>query len=332
MNVGGAPWVLALLALVLLPWFRRRRELVYPWLDLMPSDGLSDALAFCLRLLGSLAIGFVVLGLAGPYRREATIEHVGRGMQIVFLLDRSASMDMPFVTDAPISRVMGAGSAESKLSVARRLLVQLVAKRADDQFAVMEFSDYPIHVLDFTRRQEIVRAAIESSKVGRGLGQTDIGRALVAALELFRERPYTGSRVIMLASDGGAYLDEDTRRRITQLMQRYRAELYWLYIRSYGSEGLLLDKDVSTELGETVPEHFLHGFFKSMGTPYHVYEAETADALERAVADVDRLENLPIHYTETLPGLDLSQSCFAVALACVGLLVVAKSLDIKAWE
>jgi mxaC protein len=325
-------WLLVLLALALLPWYGPGRPaLAYPWLGLVPSDRLSDALDLCLRLLGSLAIGFIVLGLASPYRPEAAIERVGKGMQIVFLLDRSASMDMPFVTDARLSRVMGPGQGESKLSVARRLLAQFVAKRGDDQFAIVEFSDYPIHALDFTRKRDIVQAVIDSSRFGRGLGQTDMGRALVAALELYKGRPYTGSRTIMLASDGGAYLDDETRQRITRLMQRYRVGLYWLYIRSYGSEGLLADKDVSPELGEAVPEHFLHAFFKSIGTPYRAYEAEGPDALERAIGDIDRLENLPIRYTETLPRLDLSQSCFAVALACAALLAVAKSLAIKVW-
>src|SRR5437016_4666694 len=198
MNIGVEyPWVLVLLPLMLVPWYGSGRQaLAYPWLDLMPSDRLSDTVAFCLRLLGTLGIGFIILGLASLNRPEATVERVGRGMQIVFLLDRSASMDMPFVTDAQLSRVMAPGSADSKLSVARRLLAQFVAKRGDDQFAVMEFSDYPMHVLEFTRKQEIVQAVIESSKVGRGLGQTDMGHALVAALELYKGRPYTGSRTI----------------------------------------------------------------------------------------------------------------------------------------
>ena len=81
-----------------------------------------------------------------------------------------------------------------------------------------------------------------------------------------------------------------------------------------------------------IPEHFLHAFFQGMGTPYHAYEAESPDALGRAIADVDRLENLPIHYTETVPKLDLSQTCFAVAMACIGLLAMATLLEIKEWR
>ena len=158
-----------------------------------------------------------------------------------------------------------------------------------------------------------------------------MGRALVAALELYKGRPYTGSRTIILASDGGALLDDETRERIAGLMQRYRVGLYWLYIRSYDSEGLLADQDVSPEVGEAIPEHFLHTFFKSMGTPYRAYEAESPDGLERAIRDIDRLENLPIHYTETLARFDLSQFCYAVGLAFAALLAAGKSLVIKAW-
>jgi mxaC protein len=69
-----------------------------------------------------------------------------------------------------------------------------------------------------------------------------------------------------------------------------------------------------------------------MGTPYRAYEVETPDALAQAVSDIDRLENLPIHYIETLPRLDLSQSCYAAAAALAALLAIAKSLVIREWS
>lgn len=334
MNVSVAhPWILVLLPLALLPWYRPGHPaLAYPWLGLMPPDRLSDTLDFCLRLVGSLAIGCVILGLAGLYRSEAAVERVGKGMQIVVLLDRSRSMDLPFVTELRVSPVMGGIKAESKISVARRLLSQFAAKRDEDLFGMVEFSNYPMHVLDFTRKQEIVQAVIQSSKAGPGLADTDIGRGLEVALELFRGRPYTGSRIILLVSDGGAHIDDETRQRITQLMKRYRVGLYWIYLRSYGSPGLLAGEDVSPDVADTVPEHFLHKFFTGMGMPYRAYEAENPDALAHAISDVDHLENLPIRYTDTLPRLDLSQPYFVLALAFTALLVAAKLLEIKEWR
>lgn len=197
---------------------------------------------------------------------------------------------------------------------------------------MIEFSTYPMEVLRFTRSHAIIQAAIEATKVQHGLADTDIGRGLEAALAMFKGRPYTGSRVILLVSDGGAHIDRPTRERITHLMKRDRVALYWIYIRSFGSPGLMLGRNVPPDEAEAVPEHFLNEFFLSMGTPYRAYQAENPDDLGRAIRDVDRLENSPIHYIEMLPRLDLSQWCYGFALAFSALLVVGKALEIKEWK
>lgn len=326
------PWVLLLLPLALLPWYRGARPaMALPWLALVPNDRASAALDVGLRALGSIALAALIAGLAGPYRSEAAVERVGRGTEIVLLLDRSRSMDLPFTTRAPVSIVMGASNAQGKISVARTLLLDFVARRSEDLFAMIEFSKYPIQVLDFTRNRDIVRAAIRSSKTGPGLEDTDIGRALETSLERFSGRPYMGSRIILLVSDGGARIEEETRQRIARLMKRERVSLYWLYLRSYRSPGLLEGETLSSEMAETSPEHALHEFFASTGMPYRAYEAENPRALADAMRDVDRLEQLPIRYTEILPRRDLSQGCFVVALMGSALLLAARLLEIKAW-
>jgi len=115
-------------------------------------------------------------------------------------------------------------------------------------------------------------------------------------------------------------------------MKRYRVALYWLYIRSFRSPGLLADLDAPPENTDAVPEHFLHKFFQSMGTPYRAYEVENPDALQRAIADVSRLENHPLRYDDVLPRRDLSGKCFSAALLCCVMLALAKMLEVKAWR
>jgi len=81
-----------------------------------------------------------------------------------------------------------------------------------------------------------------------------------------------------------------------------------------------------------VPEKLLHAFFESLETPYRSYEAGTSEALEQAIADVNRLENLPIIYRDTIPRRDLSPWCYGVALAAVLLLLAAKLMELRAWR
>lgn len=338
MNISfDHPWALALLVAALLPWIRSRAgSSTFSSLAVLPRDPVSTVLEWLLRAAASAALATLALGLAGPYRSGEAVERIGRGAEIVLLLDRSRSMDQPFHTTpasaADYRPAFSAPVGEAKGKVARRLLAEFAAGRPQDRFAMVAFSAFPMRVLDFTQKQEVIQAAIRAGDVGKGLSDTEIGRGLISALSLFEDRIYTGSRVVLLVSDGGAHLDEDTQRVIAETMTRHRVALYWIYIRSANSPGLLPGKDVEKNVAETVPEHFLHEFFQGMGTPYRAYEAEDPDALKRTIADIDRTESYPIRYFETLPRSDLSQIFFAVALALTALLAAAAALEVRPWR
>ena len=169
--------------------------------------------------------------------------------------------------------------------MARRLLAEFRANRPEDLVGMVLFSASPIPVLSFTQKQDMIQAAIAAGGVGRGLSETDIGRGLLAAADYFDQRAYTGSRLILMVSDGGAQLEPEMRERLTTLLKRHRIALYWIYIRSAGSRGLQAQAGDS-EAMETAPERSLHRFFQSIGMPYRAYEAEDPEALQRAIADV----------------------------------------------
>ena len=344
------PWLLTLLPLAAIPMlWDGRAALRYSWLALVPRDAASTLLSWALRAVGMLAIGALVAGLAGIYLSASQVERVGRGAEIVLVLDRSRSMDQAFVnaeTKTTLPQAYRDGQnllqdnmsysrfdsrRESKGRIARKLLAEFTASRKEDRFGMIVFSTLPIRVLDFTQKQEAIQAAIVAGDVGRGLSETDISLALEDALSYFDDRPYTGSRVIMLVSDGGDHIDPDARVRITNLMRKYRVALNWIYIRSYRSPGLMANSDETPGNADTVPEYFLHKFFKSMGTPYRAYEAENPEALQRAIADVNRLENLPITYFDTVPRRDLSQYFFGVAIVLTLLLLGAKIVEVNKW-
>ena len=336
------PWALALLPLAAWPWLAASRQpLAYSWIELVPRDAASDWLHRALRLLASATIAAIVLALAQPYRAEYPVERIGRGAEIVLLLDRSRSMDQAFVHAQPPGQVQNlldlstarrSANADrpSKGQAARRILASFVAQRREDRFATLTFSTLPIPVHDFTSKQEIVQAAIAAGAVGRGLAETDIGLALMRALDWFIDRPYRGSRIILLVSDGGDHLDPDVRVELTRLMRDHRVSLYWIYIRS--ARGPKLADAQRAEYAETVPEASLHRFFGSIGVPYRAYEADDPASLERAVADVSRLENLPIAWTDAVPRRDLAPFAHAAALAGVLLLLAARALELRSWS
>ncbi len=252
-----SPLILPLTLLGLLPFFRRGQAVVtYSSLDLIPPDALSKWLDRFIRLVGSLAILSIVLGMAGPYQREKTIERLGTGAHIVLLLDRSSSMNENFT-----GRYLGSKANESKSAMARTLLSEFVDRRAHDLFAMVAFAAAPIYILPLTSDKEAVKAAIAAAG-GRGHGVTNIAPGLAMALDFFKGTPKRGSRIILLVSDGAARIDEETRDRLKQTFKETGTTLYWIYLRNPTSAPLAEKPQNPNE--STTPEYFLNHYFESL--------------------------------------------------------------------
>jgi mxaC protein len=317
-----APWALLLLPLAILPLLRRRRDSVtFPWLVWLPADLMGRSVRVALTLLAVVAFASLVLALARPGRPEMQVQRVGKGAEILILLDRSRSMDdhmLPSHWRTLDPTVLLHHKGRQKSEVARDLLSKFVAQRPEDRFSLMYFSNRPLSVVPFTQHAAVMQAGIAAGGTGRGLAETEVGRALTAAIQAFDDRAYSGSRIILLVSDGGAHLDEATSAGIRAGLARNRIALYWLYLRSYNSARL----DAQEARWENVPEMALHRFFQTLPTPYRAYEAEIPEDLDKAVAEVGRQQNLPLEYSEKIPRQDYSRAFIALAAcACLGLLL-----------
>jgi len=341
------PWLLWLLPLALLPLLAPAGPLLRNgWLAFAPRDRPSELLGGLLRAAAVLALAALVLAMSGPYRPEYSVERVGQGAEIVLVLDRSRSMDESFAasTSAPLA-ARGTGpealayyahlnasrSRESKGQVARQLLSRFTAQRPDDRFALIVFSTLPMRVLDFTQKPEMIQAAIAAGNIGRGLAETHIGYALDAALDFFEGRPYTGSRLVMLVSDGGDRLDADTRSQLAHRLRKLHVAINWLYLRSANSPGLQAQDNDSAQAQDSVPEILLNRWLASLDTPYRAYEASDTQALQHAIDDVNRLEKLPITYQDLVPRRELAPWCHGLALCAVLLLLGTRCVEMRRW-
>jgi mxaC protein len=289
----------------------------------VPRDAASRALDAALRVLACVALAAAVLALAQPYRGEDEVEHIGRGAEIVFVFDRSSSMDDQMTASGRrFSR--GSSDEDAKATWARRIIARFVREREHDAFALVLFGAQPMAFLPFTQKQPVLLAAIEASAIGRGLGSTDIGRALLAGANYFEDRPYVGSRILVLVSDGGAQLDDDTRQRIASALRRHRIGVYWIYLRGGYGRQLVLDGSASAADTASLAEQSLHDFFSRLGVPYRPYDAEKPEAVQRAIDDLARSEQQPIVYRERVPRRDFTPASTALALLCVSLLAAAR--------
>lgn len=318
------PWALAGLILIVLPMLKTGvAPSVYSWLQIVPPDPLSSLFSAALRVCGMLAVAALSFGLSGIYLKEQQVERIGRGAHIVLLLDRSRSMDDTFAGKAPD------GSNESKAATAKRLLTDFIDQREHDLIGVAAFSTSPLYVMPLSENKQAVKAAIAATDAP-GLAYTNISKGLSMAASFFEQQPLTGSRILLLISDGAAAIDPDSEQALRELIKRQQIRLYWVFLRTENSPGIFdPPKDARNDNADAMPERYLHLFFKSLNVPYQAYEAESPDAVQKAIADIDRLENRPLHYFERIPKQDVSALCYRWAVVLMLLLLGLKLCEVR---
>jgi mxaC protein len=233
------------------------------------------------------------------------------------LIDRSGSMNETFAGKAP------GGGDESKATASRRILKKFVDARRHDLVGVVAFSTAPMLVTPLSDHPNATKAAIDA--IDRpGLDYTNIARGLSMALSMFRASEPDRARAIVLISDGAGVIDPRIQEDLRAEFKKSSVDLYWLFLRTEGSQGIAGPIDHDAESPQAQPEKHLDLFFKSLGIPYRAFEADGPEATEEALRQIDRLERRPMRYLEKLPRLETGNVFFAVALGAVVLLVMAK--------
>jgi mxaC protein len=320
------PLILWLLPLALLPiLLERSNTRSYSWVEMLPSDPLSNFIGLLLKVLAAISLFCIILGLAGPHSLEQKVERIGIGAQIGMVIDRSASMDDPFSGGTADGRV-----GETKSVAASRLMTDFVNARQNDMIGIITFSNSAMYVLPLTESREAVLAAIKAT-AGNSLFQTNIGGGLTSAVSLFEKVPDSGSRAIILISDGAGRLGGDVQQKLREWLDRYNITLYWIVLRQPG--GISIFNEYKEVDGEPLPaEVELYEYFKTLRTPFSAYEAEDPKSLAAAMADINQKERKPIKYMEKIPGHDYTQLCYIIAALLIALLLGVKYLEARTWK
>jgi len=328
--VFSHPWLLWLLPLALLPLLLQRAHAKhYSWVDMLPPDRLSDIVGLILKVLAVLSLVFIILGLAAPHTTETRVERTGIGAQIALVLDRSASMDDPFSgsTDASGNTTVG----ETKSVAAARMITDFVKSRQQDMFGMITFSNSAMYVLPLSENKKAVIAAVQATG-GNALFQTNIGSGLTSSAGLFDKISDSGSRAVILLSDGAGRVDADTQQKIKDWFDRMHISLYWIVLRQPGGLSIFDSTYKPAEDQPLPPEIELYEFFKTLKTPFKAYEAEDPKSLQLAMNDINNREKKPIKYFEKIPGHDYSNTCFIIAALMIALLLVVKHLEVRTWH
>lgn len=319
------PIFLFLIPLALLPLLLSNpNKNNYSWNEMLPVDSLSKIIGFLLKVLSSIIILLIVLVLSQPTSDQRMVEKIGEGAQIGLVLDRSASMDDPFSGSDD-------KAGETKSGAASRLIINFFESRTDDMVGVITFSNSAMYVLPLTQNKEAIKAAVNAT-AGNALFQTNIGAGLTSSAALFSGIADTGSRAIILLSDGAGRIDAPTQQKIKDWFSRFQIGLYWIVLRQPGGISIFDENFVPRDEEQPPPQIELYEFFKTFRSPFKAYEAEDPKSLELAIQDINLKEKKPITYTERLPGKNYSFALLLTAMGLASLLLCLKILEVKSFK
>ena len=143
-----SPYWLLLLPLACLPFLISVSDkFLISNINIFHEDNFSKKINVLTKIIMSLIIVILILILANPWAKSSTITQVGKGAQLVFVIDRSVSMSKPFI----------GGDNENKTEIkslaTRRILKDFIQKRPLDMIGIVGFSNSALYGSKITKNR-----------------------------------------------------------------------------------------------------------------------------------------------------------------------------------
>lgn len=287
-------------------------------IKIIEQDHISKKITILCRSIMSLIIFLMVIVLANPWSKSTSITEIGKGAQIVFLIDRSVSMSKPFIGDDN-------NKSEIKSLATRRILKNFISQRPSDMIGIVGFSNSALYASKITKNRDYTFAAIDAA-TGSSINQTNIGSGITSGLFMFSEIETTGSQALVLLSDGAGKISKRVKQRIAEMLNEKKINFYWIIIREPNDVSLFSGNTYLEGREPTVIK--LDKFFKTLNTEYKAYEAENPDALSSAIADIDQKEKKPIKIERDIPGKNYNSLILNFILALIVSLIAIKNIKV----
>ena len=273
------------------------------------------------KVLEALALGFLLVALLGPIY-PFTLNRVERGgLQVMFVLDLSQSMEEPLRRSAgstpsgglavPLSLDQAAlrpmlGTPGSRMEAIKRSALDFISGRGGDAIGLVVFSNngYLVTPATFDHESLSQYLLMTGTHTLVAEGYTGIGEGLAAANRFFEgEQQRSGRRVrgqvLVLFTDG----ESNTGREPSVEIERAAANGTRIYMIGVG-----LRSGASSDLAVAIP-----------GTGGKYYDVQQTGDLEQAMADINEVER-GMFYTLSLTRNDPAYFIFVLlSLACLAL-------------
>jgi len=324
------PYVLLLLLLLpVLAWLKGKvgfqPAFLYSSVQLVRGiTGITRSRAGSILLkLRWLALALFLVALARPQLGEGETKITASGIDIVLAIDLSGSMSSE---DFQLQ-----GRRVNRLMIAKDVLQQFVAKRANDRIGLVAFATDAYIAAPLTLDHDFLLQNLDRLEIAApGKDQTAIGSALAAALNRLRELR-SKSKIVILMTDGQNNAGKVPPLTAAEAAETLKVKVYTIgvgtrglapfpYIDAFGRKDYKpmqvdIDEDTLTQIA------------RRTGGKY--YRADKTETLRSVYDEIDQLEKTEVEvkkyqrYRELFP---------LVALPGLVLLLLEVILNHTVWR
>jgi Ca-activated chloride channel family protein len=253
-----------------------------------------------LKYLQGFSLFCLVLALCRPQSHFKQVQRSIHGVDIVVLLDVSASMSIEDLAD------------RSRIEVAKSTIQTFIQQRKNDRIGFVIFSGEPLSLVPPTLDDGLLLHWLQQAKIGLLKDGTAIGDGLTVALNHLRSSRVK-SRVIVLLTDGDNNLGQIDPATAGDLAAGYGVKVYTIAIGREGRVKMpVRQRDV---LGNTVLSyHWIENALNpeilkkiAQVTGGKFYRVADENTLHSVFQEIDQLEKSDmevkekIHYEEQFP-------------------------------
>ena len=223
MTFNSWPFLLLLFLIPVLHrwWLNRNRPARVRFSIPIPEGARQRSPLEVLLYLKYLGLGFVILALARPQTSFKQIDRTVAGIDIMMLLDVSASMNIEDLAE------------RARIEVAKSTMEGFIQGRQNDRIGFVMFSGEPLTLAPPTLDYGLVLRALHQASIGVLRDGTAIGDGLSLAISHLRSSR-AKSRVIILLTDGDNNVGQVDPATAGELAAGYGIRVYTIAI---GREG-----------------------------------------------------------------------------------------------
>jgi len=284
-------FLLLLLALPLLGWWKHRREqpaaLLYSSTQLLAT--LRDMTRWTpgrvLSVIRWAVLVLFIIGLARPQHIESETTVRASGVDIVTALDLSTSMaaeDRGFTIK---------GEQVNRLEVAKDVLKRFVQKRGNDRIGLVAFAGRAYIAAPLTLDHDFLIQNIDRLNFGLIEDGTAIGSGLSAAVNRLQELK-SKSKIVILMTDGQNNAGKVPPITAAEAAQALNVKVYTIGVGTRGMGRMPFTDPFGRKRYQPVPvdidEKTLTEIAQKTGGKY--YRADSSDTLRKVYEEIDKLE------------------------------------------